>query len=113
MTILTLPVPPSANRYWRHDRGNIHRSNEAEAYRHTVGWQCNVEGVRPLTGNVCISIDVYRPAKRGDLDNYLKVAIDSLIGFAYLDDKQIVEIHAMRHDDKDDPRLIVSISEAP
>lgn len=110
---LTLPVPPSANIYWRYERGYVHRSEEARAYRAIVGWLCLEQHMQPVTGNVCISLDVYRPAKRGDLDNYLKVCIDSLIGHAYADDKQVVEIHAMRHDDKANPRVEVLIQELP
>lgn len=109
---LTLPYPPSANRYWRHTQGRIVRSREANDYKAQVGWLCNVEGLQPYTGNVSVSIDVYRPAKRGDLDNTMKCLLDALIGYAYLDDKQIVEIHAMRHDDRQDPRVEVVITEA-
>jgi crossover junction endodeoxyribonuclease RusA len=108
---ITLPVPPSANNYWRHDRGRTHRTHEADQYRRTVSLLCSIEGIEPYAGNVCLSIDVYRPAKRGDLDNFLKVAIDSLRGYAYVDDNQIVELHAGRFDDKADPRVVVVISE--
>lgn len=109
MTRLTLPYPPSANIYWRHNRGRIHRSEEADAYIEQVGWLCVNARVQRLEGHVCISVDVYRPARRGDLDNSLKVLIDALRGYAYTDDSQILEIHAMRHDDKKDPRVEVSI----
>ena len=112
MTIrLTLPMPPSANRYWRMGNNRIYRSSEANAYKEQVGWLCKEAGVTPLTGNVCVSFDFFRPAKRGDTDNFLKIGIDALIGYAYEDDSQIVEIHAMRFDDKADPRVIVAISE--
>lgn len=110
---LTLPYPPSSNRYWRHDRGVIHRSREADQYKQQVGWLCNAGQLEPLAGDLCVSFDFYRPAKRGDLDNLLKITIDALRGFAYEDDKQIIELHAMRHDDKADPRVEVLIQELP
>lgn len=113
MTKLVLPYPPSANIYWRHNRGHIHRSNEANKYIGDVVSLCKVAGLAPLGGEICLSLDFYRPAKRGDLDNSLKVLIDSLRGQAYMDDKQIVELHAMRHDDKDDPRVEIVITEIP
>lgn len=110
---ITLPYPVSANRYWRNVNGRMVRSAEATAYKQEVGWLCAALGIQPLTGNVCVSLDFYRPAKRGDLDNLLKVVFDSLNGWAYEDDKQIVEIHAMRHEGKDDPRVELSIQEIP
>jgi Holliday junction resolvase RusA-like endonuclease len=106
---ITLDVPPSANRYWRLVNGRMIRSREANDYKDYVALHCAISGIQPLQGEVCVSVDVYRPAKRGDLDNFLKVAIDSLIGYAYADDSQIVELHAMRHDDKDDPRIEIQV----
>jgi crossover junction endodeoxyribonuclease RusA len=111
MTTLTLPWPPSANVYWRYDRGHVHRSIVADQYRTAVGWACNAAQVSPLTGNVRVTIHLYRPAKRGDTDNFLKQLLDALQGFAYADDKQIVEIHAYRHDDKNHPRVEVEVLE--
>lgn len=110
---LTLPFPPSANRYWRKFQNRMVPSAEATAYKEQVGWLCAAAGIQPFTGNVCVSLDFHRPAKRGDLDNLLKVVFDSLNGWAYVDDKQIVEIHAMRHEGKDDPRVEISIQEIP
>lgn len=110
---LTLPWPPSANRYWRHNRGIIHRSENAVNYIEVVGGICLEKRIRPVECPVAVSIQAYRPARRGDLDNSLKVTLDSLRGFAYKDDIQIIELHAYRHDDKDDPRVVVTITEMP
>ncbi len=111
MTTLTLPYPPSSNRYYRNYRGRMVRSQEAEAYRIGVGWQCNIAGIEPLTGNLRITLNFYRPAKMGDLDNRLKQLFDCLQGYAYLDDKQITEIHAYRREDKKNPRVEIEIIE--
>jgi crossover junction endodeoxyribonuclease RusA len=113
VTKLILPYPPSANIYWRHNRGRTHRSQEANEYIAQVGWLCVAERIAPIRGNVCLSVDFYRPAKRGDLDNLLKVLIDALRGYAYDDDKQIIELHAGRYDDKNEPRAVVVVSEMP
>lgn len=110
---LILPYPPSANIYWRHNRGRTHRSREADAYIEHVGWICVENALQPATGKVCLSFDFYRPIKRGDIDNLLKVTIDALRGHAYVDDKQVVELHAMLHDDKDNPRAEVTIQVLP
>lgn len=112
-TRITLPYPPSANVYWRHNRGRIHRSQEAEEYIKQVGLLCMVEHLQPLETHVYLSMDFYRPARRGDLDNLLKVTIDALRGYAYVDDSQITELHAMRYEDKADPRVVVFVKELP
>jgi crossover junction endodeoxyribonuclease RusA len=109
MKSFTLPFPPSSNRYWRHNRGIIHRSSEAVKYIRDAGMAARVAGVTPLVGDVTVMLDFYRPAKRGDLDNSLKVCIDSLRGIAFEDDKQIVRIIAARHEDKVNPRVEVSV----
>lgn len=74
---------------------------------------CLSERVRPVSCPVAVTVQAYRPARRGDLDNSLKITLDSLRGFAYGDDQQIIELHAYRHDDKADPRIVVTITELP
>lgn len=105
----TLPYPPSANRYWRYNRGQIHVSEEARDFKREAAWMAVLAGVECLEGNVKITLRVYRPARRGDLDNSIKVLIDALRGIVYNDDDQIVELHALRFDDKTDPRVVVKL----
>ena len=99
---LTLPVPPSANKCWEYGGGRVRTSKEALAYKQAVRLLVRED---LIPGNVALNVSVYRPAKRGDLDNYLKVMLDALQGVLYTDDKQITEIHAFRYDDKDNPRV--------
>ena len=113
MTIaLTLPYPPSVNRYWRNVRGIVVASREAKDYRMLARFRATQQGVgEPLMQPVTVTVHVYRPRKAGDLDNSLKALFDALIGIAYVDDKQVVEIHAYRHDDARNPRVEISITE--
>lgn len=106
----TLPYPPSANRYWRHVGRKVLVSEEARLYRDEVALA--TRQLRPMAGQVRVRLDVYRPQKRGDLDNTAKVLLDSLKGIAFTDDSQIVELHMTRNDDKDDPRVVVLIHPA-
>jgi len=106
---LTLPIPPSANRYWRSVNGRMIISREAKAFKAEVGLMLNTMGLHPACGAVCVTLNVYRAQKRGDLDNYVKCTLDSLSGYAYEDDDQITELHAYRHDDKNFPRIEVQI----
>lgn len=109
--LITLPFPPSANTYWRHNRGRTHRSDEANKYIKDVDTLCKEAGLEPFTCRVVVSVDFFRPQRRGDLDNMLKVLIDALRGHGYVDDSQIVGIYASRHDDKKNPRAQVVIDE--
>lgn len=112
---LTLPVPPSANAYWKLDRrGFIRVSDEARAYKANVQRRALVEGLRNPPGcPVVVTMTVYRAQRRGDLDNFQKVLLDALKGIAFLDDSQVVEIHSRREDDKANPRVEVEVSELP
>lgn len=99
---LTLPIPPSANRYWVYTGKRVATSPEAKAYKQAV---LLLAPKNIIHGRVAVNISVFRPAKRGDLDNYLKVLLDALEGVLYENDKQITEIHAFRYDDKENPRV--------
>jgi len=105
----TLPVPPSANRYWRVWNNRIVVTDEARAYKQEIKYRFG--NFAPILGDVCVNFTVFRPAKRGDLDNYQKLMFDALQGIAYANDNQIVEIHSFREDDKDNPRVELYIYE--
>lgn len=110
MMTLTLPYPPSANRYWRVWRGRAVKSTEARKYQDNVRLMLlRSRHLGPRNFQVRMTVDIYRPAKRGDLDNSLKVIIDALKGIAYKDDSQVVEIHARRFEDKKNPRAVVTV----
>ena len=108
---LTLPYPPSANRYWRYVKNHPTVSADAKAYREGAGMMARHQGIAPFTGHVALHINLYRPQRSGDLDNRIKILCDALKGVAYNDDAQIVEIHARLHDDKANPRAEVEIRE--
>jgi len=106
---IVLPYPVSANRYWRNYNGVTVVSEEAQNYKAGVKWQALHQRMTPFAGPVAVYLHVYRPQKRGDLDNTQKVLLDALCGIAYGDDDQVVEIHAYRHDDKANPRVEVEV----
>lgn len=109
---LVLGYPPTANLYWRKTRtGKVYVSDEARQYRITAALSAKAQGAKVLNGLVVVRVDVFRPAKRGDLDNTLKVLLDALRGVAYEDDKQVVAINAYRRDDPANPRVELVIEE--
>ena len=110
---LTLPYPPSANRYWRSIviKGAVRVlvSTEARQYKAKCAALAAAAFKRPFEGPVGIKLLVHRPIRRGDLGNRIKVIEDVLQGFAYADDAQIERIEAQRFDDKLNPRVVVSV----
>lgn len=115
MTTLVLPYPPSANHYKVPTRkpGVWRLTEEAQAFKQECRLRAltQVGADMPLAGAVAVTVRFYRPRKAGDLDNLQKVALDALNGIAWKDDKQIVEIHAYRHDDKSNPRMEIEVTE--
>ena len=109
MITLILPYPPTVNHMYRRARGHLALTPEALAFRHAVRMIAMVQGVTPITGPVAVFLDVYRPRRRGDLDNILKATLDALNNVAYADDDQVQQIHAVRYDDKRAPRIEVSV----
>lgn len=135
MISLTIPYPVSANRYWRsfvprgHKRAIVVLSDEAKAFKSEVGWIAKAAGIRaPFDGRVAMTIKLYpgmpqdaakRMRKLGDgwddgvrsidLDNALKVLIDSLKGIAYADDKQVWRIAAERMEPDGQARAVVTV----
>jgi crossover junction endodeoxyribonuclease RusA len=108
----TLPIPPSTNRYWRtmvSKKGVAVTfvSEEAKTYKRQVA---KLAGISTLfRSEIAVTLRVFRPQRSGDLDNKLKVLFDALQGVVYGDDKQIVEIHAFRFEDKNNPRVEVEV----
>ena len=109
---LTLPLPPSSNKYWRHvampnGRSATLISKEARIYKRQVALLVNSSVL--IQSNIAITVRIFRAQRSGDLDNKLKVLFDSLQGVIYANDSQIVEIHAFRYEDKLEPRVEVEI----
>jgi crossover junction endodeoxyribonuclease RusA len=66
----------------------------------------------PIDGPVVVRAQFFMgDRRRRDLDNCLKLVTDALNGIAYVDDSQIVEIHAVKLIDLNHPRTQVMIEE--
>jgi crossover junction endodeoxyribonuclease RusA len=114
---LTLPLPPSANNYWRSVTINGHVrvlvSREAREYVKRVAAHALFADAKPMAGPVKLSACVFRKQRRGDLLNFEKVLCDALEGVAYVNDSQIIEAHFYLRDDKHNPRVEVEVTEIP
>lgn len=66
-------------------------------YKSTVAWTYKANKGTKLEGNIEIDVTVYLHGKTtpmgmdGDVDNYIKTAMDSLNKIAYEDDRQVVK----------------------
>jgi len=108
-TSLILPYPPTLNKLYATFNGRRMLSKNGKAFKANVLSLCMLKRIKPLEGNIAITFTAYRPRKIGDLDNLNKIIFDSLKGSAFYDDKQIVEMHTYRRDDKDNPRVEIEI----
>jgi crossover junction endodeoxyribonuclease RusA len=113
VTGLILPVPPSANRWWRNYGGRMVKSTEARQYQAYVNKLARTLGIRTLRrpAQVAFQFTWHRDKRMGDLDKRLGILLDALQGVAYENDSQIVEIHAKRVDAASHPRVEVTIYE--
>ena len=107
---IEIPYPPQANHAYTVARGRKILSAKGRAYKADVAKRCLIARIKPLEGDLSVTLWVYRPRKAGDLDNTMKLPLDAIKGFAYHDDKQIVELHAYRRDDKENPRIEVMVN---
>jgi len=92
---LTLPWPPSVNKYWRTFQGRMIISAEGRSYRKAVADQVLIQrGAKHYTGKLCVEIEAYRPDKRRrDLDNLLKAVLDGCThAGVWEDDSNIVDL---------------------
>ena len=110
---LVLPLPPLGNRYKQFDRkrGFYYRTKEADQYRLRTGKYAIANGLWPTPDPVSVTVRIFRARRSGDIDGYLKVLLDVLQGVAYVNDSQVVELHAFRGDDKADPRVEIEVSQ--
>lgn len=122
--ILKLPLPPSANkrlhssgagRQWR-------LSPEAKAYHATVHsymLQHRPKGhafpLHPASHTVAVHLWYYvGPKAKLDVDNGAKLILDGMKGTVYVDDVQVVALHAymLRGCAGDDPHVLVAVESA-
>jgi crossover junction endodeoxyribonuclease RusA len=96
MIYLTIPWPPSANRYYRSVKGRAILSKEAREYRASV--VALVKQAVPFTNRLKVVMHAFPPDNRKrDLDNLLKQTSDALQhAGVYVDDSQIDHLTIQR-----------------
>ena len=114
---LELPYPISTNRYWRIFRGMAVKSKDARDYKSVVAaLAMNAEVDNPLSGPIRVEMTYHPkrpknykggPVRSFDIDNVAKVAIDSMNGIAWHDDKQITFLAIAKGQPVENGSLIV------
>ena len=92
---LTLPWPPSVNKYWRTFQGRMIISAEGRSYRKAVADQVLIQrGAKHYMGKLRVNIEAFRPDnRRRDLDNLLKAVLDGCThAGVWEDDSNIVDL---------------------
>jgi len=95
-----VPLAPSMNHLYATVDGHRVKSKEGRMYAENVARIARAVGILCYHGPVKVTTRIFRPQKRGDLENYLKAQNDALNGIAWLDDEQICETHNYRYEDK-------------
>lgn len=111
---LTLPWPPSVNRYWRSVNGRVLIAAAGRRYRTDVELICALAGLRGIGSQpVSVSISAYYPdLRRRDIDNILKAPLDALTSAGIWDDDSQIQALSIRKAgiDRHNPRLEIEIS---
>lgn len=108
MKTITLKTKPiSVNKMYR---GRRFMSKEGKETKEAMGWEIKKQWKGEIIKDeVAINIIFYVPNKRSDLDNLLKGTLDCLTGIIYEDDSQITELHVFKENDKENPRIVLSV----
>lgn len=117
---ITLPYPPSVNRYWRAiGRGRVIISREGRDYRRKVGYVIidmrDGELPEPTKARLSVTIKAFMPdRRRRDLDNVLKATLDALQnGGVFEDDEQVDDLRIIREAVEPPGRLEIVMEEIP
>lgn len=102
---LTLPLPPTANTYYRRVGRKTLISAKGRAYRKAAHLAGLAQHAEPLDGGVGIAATVYMARKGCDLDNRAKPLLDALHGVLYDDDVQVVDLRLVKRLDRKNPRV--------
>jgi len=110
---ITLPWPPSVNRYWRSVSGRVLISRDGRAYRTRVGEIVSCANIQAATRHrLSVTIAAFPPDRRKrDLDNTLKATLDAMASAGlFVDDEQIDDLRIYRCPPEKPGRLEITIT---
>lgn len=113
-----LPLPPSANAYWRSIvvKGQVRvlLSAEARKYKERAAIFALTQRMeKHEQGEVAVAGTVYFARRGCDLDNRIKPLLDALKGIAWTDDRQVARLVFERSLDPKNPRVELYVKHYP
>lgn len=116
MIHLVIPGQPMAKaRPRRGAHGQFYTPKETIDHEESIAWEARACGVK-LTGDGPVRVRArffsgrIKKQQIPDLDNLLKALLDGLQkGELFHDDSQVIEIHALRFDNQENPRTEVTV----
>lgn len=99
---VTLAYPPSTNRLVRVGKGGAYKPKEVIAWTKDAVARLVAAGAKLLVGDVAVAVALHPKAtkqglayaRRIDLDNAIKGALDACQGVVFENDQQVVRLHA-------------------
>ncbi len=107
---LTLPLPPTANKYYRRVGRRTLISADGRAFKKHCGILAAGQIAEPLTGPVEITGTIYMARRGCDLDNRIKPLLDGIEGHAFANDGQVVRLDLRKALDHGNPRVEITIT---
>jgi crossover junction endodeoxyribonuclease RusA len=110
---LTLPFPQSVNSLYRSIKGRNILSKAGRQYHVDALAAILAQGRRKFTGRVAVEIKLYPPdGRRRDIDNHLKIALDTLThAGVWYDDEQVDDLRIIRMPVQKPGKAVVRIEE--
>lgn len=113
---LTFDLPTSTNKLYSRTRRGVRLSDEAKVYKEYAAltaanqWNTHYGGREPLEGNLSVTFVFW--GLKLDIDNTLKISLDSMQGVCFVNDKQVIQLHCYIKNRKDIlPRMEVEIKQ--
>jgi Holliday junction resolvase RusA-like endonuclease len=110
---------PIAKQSFRYAAGGGYRDPRVSAWQAQVAAAAreakNEQGMLSgncdmLTGDLAVELRFYMPNRRRvDVDNLSKAVLDGLTDILFDDDAQVVDLHAVKAIDSENPRVYVSV----
>jgi Holliday junction resolvase RusA-like endonuclease len=106
-------LPPSVNACYRTFKGKVVKSAKLKAYEQEVlHYFDEQDDISMMSGKLKLSVQFYMKGKRTiDLDNMLKALIDGLENILFENDRNIIEIHAVKYNNCNEIKTIVQLEQ--